>query len=343
MKAAIFCRGSRQIGLGHVTRSIAIAEELCRRGFDIEFLINDDPVCVRKVEEKGFEFEILRSNGDLPYAIVEAKADFVLSDSNEADRCDILEMIDILPVVNIAVQGAAKWYADASFLHTPYMDSEKPDDARGKIWAGLEYVPLREDFARLHKTQRKRNFGCKILIAMGGGDAMGHTILAIQALKLIRDLTLEVLINVGAAYSDYAFLQNELEFFPHKHMILQDVEDMASLIMECDLAILSMGTTTYEASCLGLPSINICPSRFHANMASIYEDKGMLISLELPEENTVNDLAEKIGILAEREDLREAMSKSARELVDGLGIQRIVNHIVNASRSSWKFHKGGGS
>jgi len=78
-------------------------------------------------------------------------------------------------------------------------------------------------------------------------------------------------------------------------------------------------------------------------MASIYEDKGMLISLELPEENTVNDLAEKIGILAEREDLREAMSKSARELVDGLGIQRIVNHIVNASRSSWKFHKGGGS
>ena len=337
MKAAIFCQGGREIGLGHVTRCLAIAEELCRRSFDIEFLINDDPVCIQKIEEKGFGFKILWNNGDLPHAVVEAEANFVLSDSNEASRSDILGMVDILPVVNIAVQGQSKWYADASFLHTPYMDSEKPEDARGIIWVGPEYVPLREKFARLHKTQRKTNSGRKVLIAMGGGDVAGHTTLAVQALKLIRDLTLEVVISLGAAYSDYASLKKELKVFPHEHVVFRDVEDMASLMMDCNLAILSMGTTTYEACCLGLPSVNICPSRFHENMASIYEEKGMLISLGLPGENTVNDLAENIRILAESRGMREALSKRAKEYVDGLGVQRIVNQIANANKSTWKF------
>ena len=337
MKATISCRGSREIGLGHVTRCLAIAEELCRQHFDVEFLIIDDPVCVRKVEEKEFGFKILRSNGDLPYAIVEAKADFVLSDSNEASRSDILQMVNILPVVNIAVQGQSKWYADASFLHTPYMDSEKPEDARGIIWAGPEYVPLREEFARLHKTERNINSGRKVLIAMGGGDAAGHIILAVQALKQIKKSGLEVIIVLGAAYNDYASLENELKLFQHKYIIYCEVENISSLMMDCDLAILSMGTTTYEACCLGLPSINICPSRFHENMASIYEEKGILTSLGLPKRDTVDDIARNVRILAENKDIRNRLSKRAKESVDGLGIQRIVNHIINASKSNWEF------
>ncbi|MFH1742889.1 MAG: hypothetical protein ABIH23_28120 [bacterium] len=333
MKAAIFCWGSREIGLGHLTRSLAVAREFEWRGVDVEFFINDYPVCVQKIQLDRFPYQTFTNKREVPDLLGSSGSDFVLSDCNEATRSDILAMAEILPVINIAVQGPSKWYASVSYLHSLYMDSEKPEDACGVIYAGPEYTPLTGTFAQLHGQRHSTGPVRTILVSMGGGDAMGHTILAIQALKEVPDFAGEVVICLGAAFSDAPSVERELVGFPHKHIILQDVDDMASLMMQCDLALLSMGTTTYEACCLGLPSINLCPSAFHDNLANVYQERGVLVNFGIPSVDTVRDLAHKIHMLIRRDDLREALSKRAEECVDGQGIPRIVERIIETMGS----------
>lgn len=336
MKGAIFCQGSREIGLGHIIRCLAFAGEFRRLGFDVEFLINDNVICIKRIEEQNFEYRIA-SNANIHHILSQTKPDFVLTDSNEASRTDILEMVNISPVINIAAQGDSKWYADASFIHSCYFDSDKPKDSRGKLWCGPEYVPLRKEFARLHKQVRNTDSVQKIIVAMGGGDVMGHTTLAIQALKQIEEFGFEVIVVVGAAYEDYDSLQNELRMFPHRYVICRAIEHVASLMMACDVGILSMGTMIYEACCLGLPSINICPSRFHANLASIYEKEGMLISLGFSSRDIIKRVKTAIKFLINNDIQRKSIAQEAKKRVDGLGISRITSHLIKASKSNWNF------
>ena len=337
MKAGIFCQGGLEIGLGHLTRCLEIAKEFTRYKIDVDFFVNNNLICNRKIESKNFRYKTFSNQQEMPQLITSSKVDFLLSDCNEATRSVLLAICEKLPVINIAVQGESKWYAHVSYLHSPYMDSHKPEDAKGIIHAGPEYVPLGKQFTRLRHHRKAAGTMKKILISMGGGDAMGHTILAIRALNLIRELTFEVNVCLGVAYHDETNLQNELNLFPHKYLILKDVNDMASVMIDCDLALLSMGTTTYEACSLGLPSINLCPSPFHENLARIYQENGFLISIGMISEDTVNQLAQQIRILSGSTEMRDVMSKRAQKYVDGQGIQKITKHILNAHNTNWHF------
>ncbi|MGD2124850.1 MAG: hypothetical protein PVG99_02150 [Desulfobacteraceae bacterium] len=246
-------------------------------------------------------------------------------------------MTQILPVVNIAVQGQSKWYADVSYVHSPFMDSKKPEDARGSIHAGPEYAPLGEKFEQLHPMSTRRNAVKRILISMGGGDAMGFTQVALRALAAVHDLDFEVLVIVGPAYGNTSKLKAELERFPHPYDLVQNSPDMAEMMLKCDLALLAMGTTTYEACCLGLPSINICPSDFHDQLARLFERRGLLINAGRLNEDSERFIADTLRLLAKDHEKLAEISHRAWDAVDGQGISRILDGIRMAYQEGCKF------
>ena len=105
MKAAIFCQGSSEIGLGHITRCLAIAREFKRRKVELEFFVNNHPVCIEKIRLHGFPYQTFLEKEEVSRLLRSSGADFVLSDCNEATRSEILAINEILPVFNIAAQG----------------------------------------------------------------------------------------------------------------------------------------------------------------------------------------------------------------------------------------------
>ena len=47
--------GGATIGLGHIRRSMSLAEELCKRGAEIQFLVNRDPSAIDILRRHSFD------------------------------------------------------------------------------------------------------------------------------------------------------------------------------------------------------------------------------------------------------------------------------------------------
>jgi len=291
------------------------------------FFVNDHPVCRRKILEQGFPVSICGGREEAVITASESDVDFVLSDCNEITRDEMLRIRSSRHVVNIAVQGEAKWYAHASYLHCVPVDEAPPADALCAPQAGPAFVPLHEYFREKRGGRGYRDSVRKVLVAMGGGDAQGLTTVALRALASVDLECLHVTVVIGAACSDVSGLQTALEDLRHRTTVVRDLPGLADLLVESDLALLAMGGTTYEAFCVGLPCIVICPTDFHNRLANRYEQQGLLCSVGCPHENTVHDVAENLGILSLDHERREEMARRALSEVDGRGVLRIVDGI----------------
>jgi len=244
--AHLYRVGSREIGHGHVVRCRALANALVELGWTIEEYDNLD-VLQPRLE------------------------DVVVVDSNEITKAEVLALRRRARVINLAARGEAKWWADTSFLATAYLEGQCPPGAVPIIHSGPEYQPILVGVLQSRRLRKLSNAPPrKILVAHGGSDPMGHTELTLEALGEVKgDRTVDVVLG-----RDF---DRELE--PPPGMVIHqdvDADQMAGLMVRADLGICSMGLTTYEACCVGLPTINICKDEFHREAAKRAQAKGFL-------------------------------------------------------------------
>jgi len=333
MKVALFCQGNREIGLGHVARCLRVANVLRDSSASCEFVLGDHDVSRRMVDAHAFPFRVFKRLDEVPGLAADTGADVILSDCNEFGREQMKALAEVLQVVNIAVQGDSKWYAPVSYLHSPFMDTPKPSDASGVIHCGPEYVPLAHEFLEARERYTFRNSPQKLLVAMGGGDAMGYTLAVVEWLHGLSDLSLTPVFVLGAAYGDADLLRAKLKALPQPHEVVVAPEGLAATMEECDLALLAMGTTAYEACCMGLAGVNICPTPFHAGLAAVYQERGMLVSVGRFDETVGERATAELRRLATDSVARRKMSDRAREQVDGRGLVRVVDALEAHARA----------
>ena len=62
------CDGAPDIGLGHIVRCLALADELKKQSFNIYFAMRKGPLGIKMVEEKGYEVIVSQEeSGDFAY------------------------------------------------------------------------------------------------------------------------------------------------------------------------------------------------------------------------------------------------------------------------------------
>ena len=147
-----------------------------------------------------------------------------------------------------------------------YLDKEHRYDGlvsrNCKLLLGHEHALLREEFYKAKKKmipRDKRNGIKNILVFFGGADATNETMKALRALKSIESQIKDVTINVVVGGSNP--YKAEVKAFCNQNdnmRYLCQVNNMAELMAEADLAIGAGGTTTWERLFLDLPSIVIC-------------------------------------------------------------------------------------
>lgn len=138
-----------------------------------------------------------------------------------------------------------------------------------KMLLGSQYVLLREEFYEARKNMRTRNGIIKnILVFFGGSDPTNETG---KALKAIVELNRpDIIVNVVVGGSNPH--KKEIEDFCQNHLNMRyhcQVDCIAKLMAEADLAIGAGGTTTWERCFLGLPAIVIAVAE---NQVTICED-----------------------------------------------------------------------
>lgn len=287
---------------------------------------NDDPVVRAMVMAHNVDHVMTPSLDHSIDWLQGVRPSVVLSDSNGLDRRQAEALRALAPVVNIAPQGPAKWYVTSSLLHCAVLGELPPADATATVQGGPRFASVSPSLRMLRPSVLQTQEVRRIVVSMGGADAAGLTFVALDALRRIDLPGTAISVVVGAGFTDLDRLEAEIEL-DARCQLVQNCNGIAEQLAGADLGILAMGTTTYEASAVGLASVNLCPSAFHARLARHYADEGMLLSAGQVNSGAADRLAHNVARLCEDSDLRLALRRRSLELVDGHGTDRIIDEM----------------
>jgi spore coat polysaccharide biosynthesis predicted glycosyltransferase SpsG len=337
------CDASPSIGLGHLVRCLALADELHERhGVAVTFALSASPLASEMVKRRSYpileapEGGVFDQEAWLLECILKSGAEILVVDVRDdlsktaleglAGKGTIIAVLDDL--------SDRRWAADLAF-YPPVPQVRRVDWSgfRGRLCVGWEWIVLRSQFAEPFPP--RDNSKCSLLVAMGGSDPAGLTLKAVRALdRLDEDFEstiFESTIIVGAGFCHRESLRDLLGQTRRRFMVREDVSEMSAAMAQADLAVCSFGMTSYELAAMGVPAVCVCLTEDHAESASALVAAGMGISVGVDDQDTETRLAAAVERLLVDKNARAQMSGRARELVDGRGARRIAEVLVSAA------------
>ena len=333
------CDGSPDIGLGHVIRCLAIADELHEvHNCHIAFAMRTGPLGIQMVEEKGYQV-IPPPKGDLSFDYgvwlnecvkkVDARA-IVFDVRDGLTRAVVKELRNNgILIVTIDDPEDKRLSADLSF-YPPVPQVKRIDwtGFTGNLHIGWEWVILRREFANArhfvdkHSKLKTKNSKPRILVTMGGSDPQGMTLKAVKALKMLED-DFEVVVILGTGFQHKKELDNLLSNPKHHFVVQENIQNIAEIISQSDLAVASFGVTAYELAAIGVPAIYLCLTEDHAESTSAFVEEDMAISLGVFTHVNTEMIAKEISNVLNNKSLLSKLVDNARKHIDGQGVTRI--------------------
>ena len=335
--------GNKKIGLGHLSRCLALSHEIKRRiNCDILFLMKDSNDAAKEVLKYGYKVE-----SRFPKGLVDI---FITSVPNISQKylAKIKERAELVVVMDDSArtQYTADIVVKCSLAPELNKFSQK---SKSRFLIGPDYIILDKEFQKLHLRKKKINPEVKsILITMGGSDVNNLTPKIMEALDELTDIKKTVIVGP-------VFEQNEKLKPNSSYSLKHGVSNMAELMFSSDLAIVGGGTTLYELACVGTPGIVLCQTDFQLLIARCFEQKGAVVNLipdrNLAKETIISDVKsliknkeKRIGLsgnltkemiisnvksLIKNKEKRKKMSSAEKKIVDGKGAVRVVDKILS--------------
>lgn len=331
---------SSRIGMGHLCRSTVLAKELVHQGCRARLVCRAEgfPIPSSMLETYS-SVDILPwdiSTADDIYFLTELtkKMDgaFLVIDHNAADSeyqrhlfANGFRWLQFDACHNEEVWADLVLNPSPTAIECNYESRKVRQET--KLLLGPSYIPLRREFLQKLGPKSIPRTGQQILLSFGGGDDRGALPLSIDVIKKLDiDLNVTILLTSGNPNGE-DILQRVKESKQAKFLIIQDAKDIAEIMHNMDLAVIAGGTTSFETAALGIPSLIISIAKNQIPIAKAWHDLGVSINLGPIESIEPDELTNSLVNLISNKPCREKMSSKGMELVDGLGANRIVDHI----------------
>jgi spore coat polysaccharide biosynthesis protein SpsF len=338
--AFIRCDASKEIGLGHLVRCLALADALRdEQGFGVTFVTRCSEIAAKMVAENGHRHIELKQSSDsweqLEALLLSRKPDVLVLDVREdlpRTRLESLRDSTSLLVVDIDDVEEKRLACDLSF-NPPAPQYAHLDwtGMRGRYFTGWEWVLLRRQFhvAHLQKTTALKapTAQPRLLVTMGGSDPAGMTLKAARALREVRG-DFHAIFVLGAAFHHEAAFAATMEEAPFSFEVRRSVADMASLMASVDAALACFSVTAYELAAIGVPAIFLSLSADHLESSNTFVGAGIGVSLGLHNEVEESHIASAVTEILVDNSRRLRMTQNALSLADGLGGTRIAEQIA---------------
>jgi UDP-2,4-diacetamido-2,4,6-trideoxy-beta-L-altropyranose hydrolase len=357
MRVAFRVDASLQIGTGHVMRCLTLANALHERGAQCEFVCRAHAGhLAARIEAAGHAVHLLPlpsedSRDDDPTGTAHAHWLGCGWRRDAVETAAALGSVrrDWLVVDHYALD--ARWESEmrSHAAHMMAIDdlADRPHEVElllnqnlGRAAAdyralvplttrcliGPDYALLRPEFARLRDYSLARRSGAplrRILVSLGGVDrdnATGVVLKALSVAHLPRDV--QVMVVMGRQAPGRESIRAQASRMPFACEVRVDVDDMAQVMADADLAIGAAGSSSWERCALGLPSIMVVLAENQRGIAAVLENAGAAVSIP-GDGRMLCDLADAVRLLTDRA-ARSALGESANGLVDGLGTIRTV-------------------
>jgi spore coat polysaccharide biosynthesis predicted glycosyltransferase SpsG len=157
---------------------------------------------------------------------------------------------------------------------------------------------------------------------MGGVDADNITEQILEELEkcnLPSDINITVVMGESAPHIES--VKARADALPYKVEVKVDVDNMAEIMANADIAIGAAGSTTWERCCLGLPTIQIVIAKNQNIVAELLARKKAIKLLEEMEQ--LPDMIEYATSWMKK------ITNVAKQVSDGLGSSKVVNRILS--------------
>ena len=194
---------------------------------------------------------------------------------------------------------------------------------------GIEFSVIRNDIKRINNSEYAKLMNYKRLhigIAMGGSDPGNFSKILIQIIRNISIPT-TIWLAIGTEYKhDVNDLFMEIKASKTIDLVVGNVfDDLWDFLEKCKLVILQGGLTTTEAAFRGIPSLNIPRFKSQAIVnKKLFENKAAWI-IENEKIEKINDFIKDLIL---NESVLINASIKGKELVDGLGAERVKKEII---------------
>jgi len=352
MKVAIRADASTLLGSGHIMRCLTLAKMLSQSGAEVSFVCLELPGSMLKyIQAEGFDvykiepkpemnvstqvelLEVLRANEayDLSHTLRvlngRCKWNWVIVDHyalGEHWEQGIREAVSNIFVIDDLADRRHECdiLLDQNFhydMATRYIGLV-PSGCR--LLLGPEWLLLREEFHQVvPNLERREGRLSRLLLFFGGSDSTNETRKALHAIRKLAHEGLHTDVVVGGSN-------------PHKEEIRAlchatigavfhcQIDYMAKLMNEADLAIGAGGSTTWERCYLGLPALIVVLAENQRAAIEELEPAGAYVNLgdyQAVDETMIHTWLERL--LNEPEHLRN-MSRNASELVPSVKVEK---------------------
>ncbi len=353
MRVVFRVDASLKIGTGHVMRCLTLAQALKENGADVKFICRKhEGSLIGKIRSSEFNVHELEVLEELEVDNELAHSHWLgATQQQDADDCiDILkvEKSDWLIVDHYALDE--QWQKRLEPYYEKLMVIDDLSDRKHRcdilldqtfgrqqedylaltpegceLLLGSQYALLRPEFSkwRAYSLERRSKPEFKqLLINMGGVDVDNATESVLDELKtcnLPDDIKITVVMG-GCAPHLESVKSKANELFYNVN-IKVDVDNMAEIMANTDIAIGAAGATTWERCCLGLPTIQI-----------VIAENQNIIAKSLARNNAIKLLQDKKELSRMISDVTGWMtnvSDVARQISDGLGLMRVVKVIID--------------
>jgi len=327
---------NERIGSGHVMRCLSVASALKARGEEVRFLIADER-SAGLLEQYGQAYHILGTD----YTRMESELD-VLSKLYRQEKPAALlvdsyfvtqrylsflsglaetSYMDDIPLFAYPVQKVINYNIYGEVL--PY--GENAVDEKQEFLLGPKYAPLREQFWSVEYTVRPSVKD--VLVTTGGSDKYNLAELLLREfLGRERLKYLQYHVVSGALNTNYPAL-SALSLEYENLQLYRNVTDMAGLMKKCDVAVTAGGSTMYELSAVGVPTLCFSFVDNQEQIVDTFFNRELVAyggSFLREGDAFASNVAKALERLLESNDSRRIYSRRMRELTDGRGADRIA-------------------
>jgi UDP-2,4-diacetamido-2,4,6-trideoxy-beta-L-altropyranose hydrolase len=195
-----------------------------------------------------------------------------------------------------------------------------------QLLLGPSFCLLRREFTPWRTRQREiSDVGRKVLVILGGSTPADVGVRVMESLARAMVDGLRAIFLVGGSSPDTAALEICAATFPEKISIRRDVSNMAELMAQADVAISAAGSTCWELCLLGLPSILLDVADNQIPIALELDRLGCASYAGSGNRIRPDQLATLLQNLLASQNKRRSMSARSRQLVDGMGAERVVS------------------
>lgn len=334
--------GNKEIATGHIMRCLSIARACKSLQAEVCFLTADETgVSILKERfSRPDEFTIHCLQGsyrhletELPALrsiLKDVQSPCVFVDSYFVTERYLSELGRLCKVVYLDDLLAFPYPADCIIN---YDITERPDcyHKASQCLLGPAYTPLREQFQKAAYTVRPAVGN--VLLSTGGTDTYNVAgRLLEQVLDPLSDPAFrqwEFHVITSRLNSRFLELERLAALHPSVH-IHENVQDMASLMCHCDLALSAGGTTLYELCAAGVPAVSFSIADNQLPAVRTLSAKGILPYAGDIRHDPKTVFRAMISFLRDNRghDKRQKSSLRQRAFIDGNGSARIAETLI---------------